>query len=36
MPVEKMRDKDGLPIKHRGIRFEDWTGDGNTDAMVTP
>ena len=24
MPVEKMRDADGLPVKHRGIRFEDW------------
>jgi hypothetical protein len=35
MPVEGMLDKDGLPVKHRGIRFEDWWV-GDTDGMVTP
>ncbi len=35
MPVEGKRDKEGLPIKHRGIRFEDWSG-GTTDGMLTP
>jgi hypothetical protein len=35
MPVEGKRDKNGLPIKHRGLRFNDWAGDGQ-DGMVTP
>jgi hypothetical protein len=27
-PVEGMRDSSGLPVKHRGIRFVNWTRDG--------